>query len=72
MSPQFNCIHDNEFDTCKRDKIFKSLWKHKSRLVEETIDRSEFDNLPINLPDSQNYLILTEAKNPPRMFYTEW
>ena len=40
--------------------------------MEETIDRSEFDDLPINLSDSQNDVILTEAKNPPQMFYTEW
>lgn len=32
VSPQFHCIFDNEFDTCKRDAKFISLWQLKSKL----------------------------------------
>jgi hypothetical protein len=27
VSPQFHCIYDNEFSTCKRDAKFRSLWQ---------------------------------------------
>ena len=54
------------------DAKFKSLWKHKYKLVEETIERSEYDVLPNNPPDSQNDVILPGTKNPPQIIFTEY
>ena len=30
--PQFHCIYDDEFGTCKRDSKFASLWQYKAKL----------------------------------------
>ena len=32
VSPQFHCIYDDEFSTCKRDAKFASLWQYKAKL----------------------------------------
>ena len=32
VSPQFHCIYDDEFATCKRDAKFSSLWQFKAKL----------------------------------------
>jgi Reverse transcriptase (RNA-dependent DNA polymerase) len=32
VSPQFHCIFDNEFGTCRRDAHFVSLWQLKAKL----------------------------------------
>ena len=32
ISPQFHCLFDPDFNTCKHDVKFQSLWKHKSKL----------------------------------------
>lgn len=32
VSPQFHCIYDDEFATCRRDAKFQSLWQHKAKL----------------------------------------
>ena len=52
VSPQCHCVYDNEFETCKRDAKFKSLWKHKYKRTEETVERYELDYLPTKPPDS--------------------
>ena len=36
VSPQFHCIYDNAFDTCKRDAKFSSVWQIKARLQAAT------------------------------------
>jgi len=32
VSPQFHCIFDDSFETCKRDAKFQSLWQSKAKL----------------------------------------
>lgn len=32
VSPQFHCIYDDAFDTCRNDAKFESLWQHKAKL----------------------------------------
>ena len=32
VSPQFHCIYDDEFNTCRRDAKFTSLWQYKAKL----------------------------------------
>ena len=32
VSPQYHCIYDDEFATCKRDAKFISLWQYKAKL----------------------------------------
>eukprot|EP00980_Cylindrotheca_fusiformis_P016832 scaffold5080_cov130-Cylindrotheca_fusiformis.AAC.1 len=32
VSPQFHCIYDDGFDTCRRDASFESLWQSKAQL----------------------------------------
>ena len=33
VSPQFHCIYDDDFSTCKRDAKFESLWQYKAKLA---------------------------------------
>ena len=54
------------------DSKFKSLWQHKTKRSEETVKKSELDALPKKTPDYQHDAILTDALDPPSMFYTEW
>ena len=32
VTPQFHCLYDDDFDTCKRDTKFISLWQHKAKV----------------------------------------
>ena len=32
VSPQFHCLYDDEFSTCKRDVKFNSIWQSKAKL----------------------------------------
>ena len=32
VSPQFHCVFDDAFDTCRRDSSFESLWQFKAKL----------------------------------------
>ena len=32
VNPQFQCLFDPDFNTCKRDVKFQSIWKHKAKL----------------------------------------
>ena len=32
VSPQFHCLFDPDFNTCKRDVKFQSIWQHKAKL----------------------------------------
>ena len=33
VAPQFHCIYDDEFSTCKRDANFTSQWQHKAKFA---------------------------------------
>ena len=76
VSPQFHCIYDNEFDTCKRDAKFISLWQFKAKLQlrpnKSTVDR--VDVLP-----TQNQPTIKERDHTsqsqasiPRHLITPW
>mmetsp|Transcript_15936 Transcript_15936/g.23135 ORF Transcript_15936/g.23135 Transcript_15936/m.23135 type:complete len:124 (+) Transcript_15936:1326-1697(+) len=47
VSPQFHCIYDDDFDTCKQDTNFTSQWQYKAKLASRSysIDPS-FDISP--------------------------
>ena len=32
VRPQFHCLFDPDFNTCKCDVKFQSIWKHKAKL----------------------------------------
>jgi hypothetical protein len=49
-SPQFHCIDDNEFSTCKRDAKFKLLWQIKAKLQEQPVTLNQIDSLPTQAP----------------------
>lgn len=46
VSPQFHCIFDDSFETCKRDAKFQSLWQYKAKLQNKSfkfqIPREDF------------------------------
>lgn len=37
VSPQFHCTYDDDFDTCKRDAKFESLWQRKAKLDRQNV-----------------------------------
>ena len=41
VTPQFHCLYDDEFATCKRDAKLNSVWQVKAKL---------FDYVPIKVP----------------------
>lgn len=46
VSPQFHCIYDDNFDTCKRDAHFRSLWQHKAKVhADQSSDPTRVDTL---------------------------
>jgi hypothetical protein len=54
VSPQFHCIYDDEFKTCKRDAQFKSLWQMKAKLRSKKKSTDRFDALPtVPLPQQR-------------------
>jgi hypothetical protein len=50
VSPQFHCIYDNEFSTCKRDAKFQSLWQIKAKLQEKPVTLDRIDSLSTQAP----------------------
>ena len=68
VSPQFHCIYDDEFATCKRDAKFKSLWQTKARL--------RFNSTSIsNTPSPSTHFDLMPINNEseiPNQFVTNW
>ncbi|MEM7283838.1 MAG: reverse transcriptase domain-containing protein, partial [Pseudomonadota bacterium] len=54
VSPQFHCIYDDEFHTCKKDAKFSSLWQTKAYL----------QNKPATLPTTMNVPGTIASVNP--------
>jgi hypothetical protein len=46
VSPQFHCIYDDDFSTCKRAAKFKSLWQYKAKLQSKPATTDITDQLP--------------------------
>ena len=36
VTPQFHCLYDDEFATCKRDPKFQSLWQYKAKVLNDS------------------------------------
>ena len=76
VSPQFHCIFDNQFDTCKRDAKFVSLWQFKAKLQmrpdKSTVER--FDALPTKNGSAsvQQSRLLHAPANIPQHLITPW
>ena len=72
VSPQFHCIYDDDFATCKRDAKFDSLWQFKAKLQSRP-NNDNFD-VPI-LPTTvvnESAASLPPAAPPLPIFITPW
>ena len=64
VSPQFHCLYDDEFATCKRDAKINSVWQAKSKLDRPTTlvvassSSTSHASFTPNLPPSQHYPFL--------------
>src|SRR5210317_575444 len=77
VAPQFHCIYDDEFATCKRDANFVSQWQHKAKFpgspMRSTVER--MDQLPtiptelINFNQPSNMTMTNDG--PPTSRLTE-
>ena len=70
VSPQFHCIYDDNFNTCKRDAKFQSLWQSKAKF--QTVPRVTYtvDVLPTSASDSESDL--PEPSDPLARFVVPW
>jgi len=81
VSPQFYCIYDDEFHTCKRDAKFKSLWQWKAKVFlnnNKKANTSSHHNaqIPGNVRNLLNHPrsaeSLPEPVDPVPMFVDAW
>ena len=73
VPPQFHCVYDDEFDTCKRNAKFESLWQHKAKITMEKLDAPLLDILPTDSVDCTNTPhLLPKSNNPPPIFLVNW
>ena len=73
VTPQFHCIYDDEFDTCKRDAKFESLWQYKAKITTEKLDAPLLDILPTSPENWTNvHHTLPRSSDPPPMFSVNW
>jgi hypothetical protein len=76
--PQFHCIYDDEFATCKRDVKFKSLWQFKVKFQSKLPQTDLVDKLPTLPPPGQynehniNVPIPPPALDPVERFVETW
>ena len=61
VTPQFHCLYDDDFDTCKKDSKFTSLWQHKAR-VNQTTKPTSFPSILPNhsLQPSKQGAVITK------------
>ena len=51
VSPQFHCLYDDSFDTCRRDFKFNSIWQEKAKLyIDNTTTTTPSPTDPTNIP----------------------
>ena len=79
VSPQFHCIYDDEFATCRRDVKFQSVWQAKARLSSDdlsTIIKPPLIHLPTTVdftPDIQHCSSPpTHTSTLPSAFQHQW
>ena len=70
VSPQLHCIYNDNFNTCKQDVKFQSLWQSKAKF--QTVPRvtSTVDVLPTSASDSESDL--PEPSDPLPRFVVPW
>ena len=67
VSPQFHCIHDDNFNNCKQDFKFQSLRKSKAKFQTVSKVTSTIDVLPPSIYENESDL--PESSDPfPRCF----
>jgi hypothetical protein len=71
VSPQFHCIYDEEFATCKRDAKFNSLWQYKAKLQSKTFSVDHVDALP-TADKLTKPIVLPDAADPLPRFVEPW
>jgi hypothetical protein len=71
VSPQFHCIFDDDFSSCKTDARFQSLWQQKAKLhIKHTVPKKQ-DILPTQAtPFEEANLPAPDAPIP--RFVTQW
>jgi hypothetical protein len=77
VSPQFHCIYDHEFATCKRDAKFTSLWQFKAKFQSKAATTDRTDVLPTLAPgrydeNNINLPVLPPASAPIEQFVESW
>ncbi len=74
VSPQFHCIYDDDFATCKRDAKFTSLWQTKAKLQCSSKPTAEvFDVIATQtIKESVGRSLFPEAPSPPADFTVPW
>jgi hypothetical protein len=75
--PQFHCIYDDEFATCKRDAKFTSLWQFKVQFQSKPAATDRTDVLPTLAPGRYeqhniNMPVLPPAVAPIDQFVKPW
>ena len=67
VSPQFHCIYDDDFDTCKRDAKFVSLWQAKAQIQSKPHTNTKFLDIlsTQSTRDSTGGTQLPDAAPPP-------
>ena len=71
VSPQFHCIYDDEFATCRRDVKFNSVWQDKAKLMRPLVDSklapTTLSSIPLtqNVPTTINFELSTQHQNAP-------
>lgn len=70
VTPQFHCIYDDEFATCRRDAQFKSLWQQKGRVSARVPSSTpSMDHSILNL---RNHPVDVDSKNISQRFVHSW
>ena len=64
FSPQFHCIYDDDFKTCKRDSKFQSLWQSKDKFQTVSKVTSTINVLPTSIFERESGLPETSEPFP--------
>ena len=76
VSPQFHCVYDDEFATCKRDANFTSQWQYKAKLALRNIPNDSIRRtlvLPTQITSERDGARASEeVPNLPPIMQTDW
>ena len=71
VSPQFHCLYDDEFATCKRDAKFTSVWQIKARLQDAPPSIVDLVDKNVTLPPFPSSHPKPSVNLPPT-FISNW